>query len=72
MYYLERIALYDQDGPSINAVLDVNPDAIAIAKGLDVQYAQSGLTGPLHGIPVLLKDNIQTGDALSTSAGAML
>ncbi|EZH65115.1 hypothetical protein DH09_15825 [Bacillaceae bacterium JMAK1] len=70
MYYLERIALYDQDGPNINAVLDVNPDAIAIAKGLDIQYAQSGLVGPLHGIPVLLKDNIQTGDALSTSAGA--
>ncbi|GAK10562.1 amidase family protein [Geomicrobium sp. JCM 19039] len=69
MYYMERIALFDQDGPCINAVLDIAPDAITIAKTLDQKFKQSGLTGPLHGIPILVKDNIQTGDTLSTSAG---
>ncbi|HLO02015.1 MAG TPA: amidase [Symbiobacteriaceae bacterium] len=66
--YLERIALVD---PQLNAVLEVNPDALFIARALDQERSLHGPRGPLHGIPVLLKDNIDTGDKLHTSAGSL-
>ncbi len=69
--YLERIAAFNHQGPKINAVLEVNPDALFIAEALDKERAQSGPRGPLHGIPVLLKDNIDTEDKLHTSAGSI-
>jgi len=71
MYYLYRIAKYDQDGPRINSVLEINPDAIFIAEALDNERNTKGVRGPLHGIPVLLKDNIETSDSMHTSAGTI-
>ncbi|MFX3674828.1 MAG: amidase family protein [Paenisporosarcina sp.] len=71
MYYLFRIANYDQDGPKINSVLEINPDAIFIAEALDYERETKGVRGPLHGIPVLLKDNIETNDFMHTSAGTI-
>ncbi|SDY75783.1 amidase family protein [Bacillus sp. 166amftsu] len=71
MYYLHRIAKYDQDGPNINSILEINPDAIFIAEGLDHERKIKGVRGPLHGIPVLLKDNIETNDSMHTSAGTI-
>ncbi|MFZ0578727.1 MAG: amidase family protein, partial [Psychrobacillus psychrotolerans] len=68
MYYLDRIAKYDQDGRKINSVLEINPDAIFIAEALDYERKIKGVRGPLHGIPVLLKDNIETNDSMHTSA----
>lgn len=66
--YLERIDKYD---PIINAVLEMNPDALQIAKDLDKERKESGSRGNLHGIPILLKDNIDTGDNMHTSAGSI-
>ncbi|MGN4669921.1 amidase family protein, partial [Bacillus cereus group sp. MYBK234-1] len=71
MYYLYRIAKYDQDGPKINSILEINPDAIFIAEALDYERKTKGIRGPLHGIPVLLKDNIETNDSMHTSAGTI-
>jgi amidase len=71
MYYLHRIAQYDQDGPKINSILEINPDAIFIAEALDYERKIKGVRGPLHGIPVLLKDNIETNDSMHTSAGTI-
>src|SRR6476660_5393069 len=71
MYYLYRIAKYDQDGPRINSILEINPDAIFIAEALDYERKTKGVRGPLHGIPVLLKDNIETNDSMHTSAGTI-
>jgi amidase len=71
LLYLDRIATYNKNGISINAVLEVNPDALQIAEALDAERKLSGPRGPLHGIPVLLKDNIDTGDKLHTSAGSL-
>ncbi|AZU62688.1 amidase family protein [Neobacillus mesonae] len=71
MYYLHRIAAYDQAGPMLNSILEINPDAIFIAEGLDQERKTKGSRGPLHGIPVLLKDNIETGDSMHTSAGSI-
>ncbi|MGG3521400.1 amidase family protein [Bacillus pseudomycoides] len=71
MYYLHRIAKYDQDGPKINSILEINPDAIFIAEGLDHERKIKGVRGPLHGIPILLKDNIETNDSMHTSAGTI-
>lgn len=70
-FYLERIAQIDKQGPKLNSVLEVNPDALFIARALDHERQQSGPRGPLHGIPVLLKDNIDTADKLHTSAGSL-
>lgn len=67
----QRIAELDQSGPKINAVLEWNPDAEGIAGALDRERKVSGARGPLHGIPVLLKDNIDTGDGMHTSAGTL-
>lgn len=71
MYYLFRIANHDQDGPKINSILEINPDAIFIAEALDHERKRTGPRGPLHGIPVLLKDNIDTKDSMHTSAGTI-
>ena len=69
--FLRRIEAYDRSGPRLNAVLEVNPDAIEAAEALDRERAAGGLRGPLHGVPVLLKDNIATADRLHTSAGSL-
>ena len=70
-WYLDAIDRIDREGPEINAVLEVNPDAMSIAAALDAERASKGPRGPLHGIPVLLKDNIETADRLHTSAGSL-
>jgi amidase len=69
--YLARIAAIDKAGPRINAVIELNPDALAIAEELDRERKGGKLRGPLHGIPVLIKDNIATLDAMSTTAGSL-
>lgn len=69
--YLARIAAVDKAGPKLNAVIELNPDALAIAAELDRERKAGKLRGPLHGIPILLKDNIATGDKMSTSAGSL-
>ncbi|WP_407702071.1 amidase [Tumebacillus lacus] len=71
LMYLERIATYDKRGPKINSVLELNPDALQIAEALDHERRTKGTRGPMHGIPVLLKDNIDTGDKMHTSAGSL-
>ena len=68
VYYLDRIQRYDVD--KLNSVLELNPEVLAIAQALDEERAAGSARGPLHGIPVLLKDNIATGDQLHTAAGA--
>ncbi|GAC1652609.1 MAG: amidase [Herpetosiphon sp.] len=69
--YLERIAALDQSGPLIHSVLELNPDVYAIADALDAERASKGARGPLHGIPILLKDNIDTDDGMLTTAGSL-
>ena len=69
--YLARIDAIDQRGPALNAVIEVNPDAIAIAEQLDAERKAGTVRGPLHGIPVLIKDNIETADRMKTSAGSL-
>lgn len=69
--YLARIAAIDDAGPTLNAVIEINPDALAIARQLDQQFESGGPVGSLHGIPVLLKANIDTGDGMATSAGSL-
>ena len=68
--YVARIAALDQSGPGVNAVIELNPDAIAMAKNADALRKKGTVLGPLHGIPVLLKDNIDTGDKMQTTAGS--
>jgi len=70
-YYVKRIAALDQEGPGVNAVIELNPDALSLAKAADDARAQGKKLGPLQGIPVLLKDNIDTGDKMQTSAGSL-
>ena len=69
--FLQRVEAYDRSGPRLNAVLEVNPQACEIAEALDRERASGGTRGPLHGIPVFLKDNIATADRLHTSAGSL-
>jgi amidase len=69
--YLERIAEIDKRGPAVNAVIELNPDALAIADALDAERRQKGPRGPLHGIPLLLKDNMGTADRMTTTAGSL-
>jgi amidase len=71
MYYMYRIAVYDQSGPNLNSIMEINPDAIFIAEALDLERKMVGVRGPMHGIPVLLKENIETKDKMRTSAGAL-
>lgn len=70
--YLDRINAYDQSGPKINSIITVNKNALAEAAQLDSEREQTGLRGPLHGIPVLLKDNINTLDMPTTNGSAIL
>ena len=67
--YLDRIAAYDKRGPGINAIVIVNPKALAIADSLDRRFAHEGPTGPLHCVPTIVKDNFETND-LQTTAGS--
>jgi amidase len=69
--YLDRIAAIDKSGPAINSVIEVNPDALKIADALDAERMAGKVRGPLHGIPVLIKDNIETADQMHTSAGSL-
>jgi amidase len=69
--YLDRITRIDQEGPKLNSVIEVNPEAIAIAKMLDEELKSGKDRGPMHGIPILIKDNINTGDQMMTTAGSL-
>ena len=69
--YLERIEKIDRSGPALNSVIQTNPDALAIARELDRERKEKGPRGPLHGIPVLIKDNIDTADNMETTAGSL-
>jgi amidase len=68
--YFDRIARYDQHGPEHRSVLSTNPRALADARALDQERRAGKVRGPLHGVPILLKDNIETGDPLPTTAGS--
>ena len=68
--YIDRIDKIDNNGPALNSVIVVNPDALAIAKELDKELKDGNSRGPMHGIPVLLKDNIDTHDKMATTAGS--
>ncbi|MGI9086223.1 MAG: amidase [Chthoniobacterales bacterium] len=68
--YIARIFALDQRGPGVNSIIELNPDALAMAEHADALRRQGTVLGPLHGIPVLLKDNIDTGDRMQTSAGS--
>src|SRR5690349_20669000 len=68
--YINRILALDQNGPGVNAVIELNPDALVMARNADALRRRGIVLGPLHGIPVLLKDNIDTGDKMQTSAGS--
>jgi amidase len=69
--YLDRIEAIDQKGPAIKSVIEVNPDALVIADALDKERKEKGPRTPLHGIPVLIKDNIDTADRMATTAGSL-
>jgi len=69
-FYINRILALDQRGPGLNSVIELNPDALSIAQQADKLRRQGKVLGPLHGIPVLLKDNIDTGDRMQTTAGS--
>ena len=69
--YLARIQDLDTQGPAINAIIEINPDALSIADSLDAERQSKGPRGPLHGIPVLIKDNIGTADRMMTTAGSL-
>ncbi len=69
--YLARISAIDKAGPRINSIIELNPDAMSIAKALDAERKTKGPRSPLHGIPVLLKDNIATADKMQTTAGSL-
>ncbi|UZR99929.1 amidase [Chondrinema litorale] len=70
--YLDRIAEVDQSGPELNSVIEVNPDALSIAETLDKERSEGKVRGPLHGIPILVKDNVDTGDKMQTTAGTLV
>src|SRR5574340_710468 len=69
--YLDRIRALDKAGPRVNAIIEINPDAIAIAERMDRERRAKGPRGQLHGIPVVIKDNIDTGDRMLTTAGSL-
>ncbi len=69
--YLERIEALDHQGPGLHAIIETNPDALQIARELDRERQEKGPRGPLHGIPVVLKDNIDTHDKMTTTAGSL-
>ncbi|MCC7374398.1 MAG: amidase [Verrucomicrobiales bacterium] len=69
--YLDRIERLDQSGPRLRSVIETNPEALALARELDRERQSRGPRGPLHGIPILIKDNIDTADRMSTTAGSL-
>ena len=69
--YLDRIAAIDKKGPTLNSIIELNADALKIADELDKERKAKGPRGPMHGIPVLIKDNIDTADRMSTTAGSL-
>ena len=70
-YYLDKIEAIDRNGPALNSIIEVNPQAIEIAAALDAERQVSGPRGPMHGIPVVLKANIDTADQMETTAGSL-
>jgi amidase len=70
-YYIGRIEAIDQNGPSLNSIIEINPQATEIASALDAERKASGPRGPMHGIPVILKANIDTADGMETTAGSL-
>jgi amidase len=69
--YLARIQALDRKGPGLNSVIELNPEAVAIARAMDAERKAGQVRGPLHGIPVLIKDNIDTADGMQTTAGSL-
>ncbi|HEY6371582.1 MAG TPA: amidase family protein, partial [Candidatus Sulfotelmatobacter sp.] len=69
--YAARIQEIDKNGPAVNAIIELNPDALSIADALDQERKTKGARGPLHGIPLLIKDNIDTADRMMTTAGSL-
>jgi amidase len=69
--YVSRIGEIDTNGPGLNSVIELNPDALALAESLDEERKSKGPRGPLHGIPILIKDNIGTADRMTTTAGSL-
>ncbi|MGM7681231.1 amidase family protein [Cytobacillus sp. Hm23] len=72
LFFLHRIASFDSEGLAINSIAQINPDALHIAESLDRERKLTGARGHLHGIPILLKDNIDTDDKMNTSAGSLV
>jgi amidase len=70
-WYIKRIKRIDSNGPKLNSIIELNPDALAIADGLDAEREEKGPRGLMHGIPVVLKDNIDTADRMMTTAGSL-
>ncbi|MBV9898243.1 MAG: amidase [Chloroflexi bacterium] len=70
-FYIKRILQLDQAGPGVNAVIELNPDALALARQADQERERGIVRGPLQGIPVLVKDNVDTGDRMQTTAGSL-
>jgi amidase len=69
--YLKRIQEIDKAGPGLNTVIELNPDALAIAESMDKEFKAGKWRGPMHGIPILIKDNIDSGDKMQTTAGSL-
>jgi amidase len=69
--YLERIDAIDKNGPKVNSVIETNPDALTAASSLDDERRRGKTRGPLHGIPILIKDNIDTHDRMQTTSGSL-
>jgi amidase len=69
--YISRTHEIDKRGPAVNAIIELNPDALSIAEALDLEHKAKGARGPLHGVPVLIKDNIDTADQMMTTAGSL-
>ncbi len=69
--YQTRIDAIDRTGPTINSMIEINPDALEIAQRLDAERRAGQIRGPLHGIPIVIKDNIDTADRMMTTAGSL-
>ncbi|HEY6952694.1 MAG TPA: amidase, partial [Bacteroidota bacterium] len=69
--YLDRIEAIDRQGPALHSIIELNPDALDIADALDKERKEKGARGPMHGIPVVIKDNIDTADKMATTAGSL-
>ncbi len=69
--YLDRIEALDKKGPNLNAIIELNPDALNIAKAMDKEWNEGKIRGALHGIPILIKDNIDSADKMMTTAGSL-